>query len=145
MTDLVVASNKPGTMERIRRAYPAAQGYGRARGARFQVIRDLKIQERRGNMVPVWRFAKEIRPGVIDVPVVIMRTTTQVRTRKIRNGVLLAGVVVGAVVGVGALVWASRYVIGAAAGMTAVLFLWFRLASHWTRGCSGLHCTGCRG
>lgn len=141
-TDLQLA---PAYLPRLRVLYPGAIDVGRVRGSRHTVKAQVHRMEKRGEIVAVEQFTKEIRPGVLEIPYVRMKTVEQVRRAQwLKVGALGLGALVTAY-GVGWLVWESRYVIAlfAVAVMFGAAALYLSL--HWSNGCSGIHCSGCRG
>lgn len=142
-TDLVVA---PDYLRRIQVLYPKAVGIGRARGYRHQVTGELQRMAKRGEVAPQWRFAKRNeRTGIVTIPYVRLKELTQVRREaRIKIAALSTGALVF-LAGVGYMLWTIRETLMIATGGTLGLVTLLWLGSHWTRGCPGLHCTGCRG
>lgn len=136
---------RPAYMSRIEKLYPGALDVGRITGTRHLVTAKVRAMQKSGEIIAVQRFAKEIRPGVLEIPYVRMKTREQVRrAQAIKIGGLALGGL-GAAYGFGWLVWQSRYVIGLFI-MLALLGLGLYGGSlHWSNGCSGIHCSGCRG
>ncbi len=132
----------PRLLARIQRLHPGAIGYGRAEGPRYRLDALLKQMARRGEIEPLWKLKKEIRPGVVVVPYVRYLTPAQVRRRR---ALLYAGVLSGGLAAallLGWAVWSARWWL---LGGAAVLLLLGSRVPHWSNGCSGLHCEGCRG
>lgn len=134
----------PAYMARVRKLYPGAVGVGRVTVLRNRRA-ELRKLERRGEIVCIERFTKEVRPGVLEVPYVQLKERSQVRREQaLKAGVaLLAGT--AAAYGIGWLIWESRFVImllaAALAGSAGLAYL----SLHWRNGCSGIHCAGCWG
>lgn len=106
----------------------------------------LRARERRGELIPLWHMERfDRRTGVTRIPYVRVKTIEQVRRERILRAASLAGLGLAVT---GAAIWAMwqvRYLLGAAAGCAALLAMVAILAPHWGRGCTGLHCSGCRG
>lgn len=138
------ASTDLEMLSRLQRLYPGALGVGRAHGQQHPLRAALARAERRGELIPLRHLARlDPRTGQVSIPYVRMKTRTQVRRMQwIRIGSMSVGGVVF-LAGLGWLAWESRYIIGAAAGLLAVVGLSVWLAPHWRQGCPGLHCTGC--
>lgn len=134
------------TLSRLQRLYPGALGIGRVNGPHHALRAALAKAERRGELIPLRHLARlDSRTGQVSIPYVRMKTRAQVRRMQlIRIGSMSVGAA-AFLAGFGWLAWESRYVIGAAAGLLAVIGLSVWLAPHWKRGCPGLHCTGCQG
>jgi hypothetical protein len=97
-------------------------------------------------MIGLRRFERiDRRTGQTCIPYVRLKTLEQVRREQLTRAALLAGVGLLAVSALAWLAWQARYEIAAAAGMTAAGLLFLLVWPHWSRGCSGLHCSGCRG
>ncbi len=143
-TDLTMPAE---LMIRLRRIEPDGIGIGKITGTNQHLVRaELRRMERRGEVRGHYGAARvDPRTGTIEIPYVRLRTRAQIRARRAAwvAGSALAGVSV--VFGLGWLAWESRYVIGAVLGAAALLIVASWLAPHWTRGCPGLHCAGCRG
>jgi hypothetical protein len=130
---------------RIRRIYPAAIGTGHITGSRHMVRAEVRRMEKRGEIVSVRRFAREIAPGVLEIPYVRLKTRGAVRkSQAVRIGLFaLAGL--GVATGAGYLIWESRVAIVTFAGALAAGAALLYLSLHWRNGCPGIHCQGCGG
>lgn len=136
---------RPAYMSRIEKLYPGALDVGRITGTRHLVTAKVHAMQKSGEIIAVERFAKEIRPGVLEIPYVRMKTREQVRrAQAIKIGGLALGGL-GAAYGFGWLVYQSRMalLLLAGAGLAAAVLLYLSL--HWSNGCPGIHCSGCRG
>lgn len=141
-TDLQLA---PAYLPRLRRLYPGAIDVGRVRGSRHTVKALVHRMEKRGEIVAVERFTREIRPGVLEIPYVRLKTVEQVRRiRRLKVGAFGLGALATAY-GAGWLVWESRFVIALFAAVALAGGVLLYLSLHWSNGCSGIHCSGCRG
>jgi hypothetical protein len=142
-TDLLL---EPDHLARVRALHPGAVGYGVVQGFTHQTRGEIRRMEKRGEVVALERFARlDKRTNLITIPYVRMKERSTVRREQaIRIGVM-AGSGLMFLTAVAWLAWESRYVIGAAVGMMAVLALAFWLMPHFVRGCPGLHCQGCKG
>lgn len=136
---------RPAYLSRIQKLYPGAVDVGRVTGTRHRVTAKVRTMEKRGEIIAVQRFAKEIRPGVLEIPYVRMKTREQIRRGQlVKGGALLLGGL-GAAYGAGWLVWESRYALELLAGALLAGSGLLYLSLHWSNGCSGIHCQGCRG
>lgn len=140
-TDIVLPADR---LARVRRLYPGAICTGTVTGTRHLVTAEVRKMERRGEIIAMERFARDLRGGVRVIPYVRLIERGVIRRRQALNlgALTLAGVLVAT--GVGWLVWESRYVlmiVAAAAGVVSAVLL----APHLRRGCLGIHCSGCRG
>lgn len=101
--------------------------------------------EKRGEIVSVRRFARRIESGELEIPYVRLKTVEQVRRgQRIKvTAVAAAGLCVAT--GAGWLLWESRTVIVPLAGVLAGVLMVAWISLHWSNGCSGIHCQGCRG
>lgn len=141
-TDLRLA---PAYLPRLRELYPGAIDVGRVRGSRHTVKAEVRRMEKRGEIVAVERFARQVRPGVLEIPYVRLKTLEQVRReRQLKFGALVLGGLTAAY-GVGWLVWESRYALELLALALLAGGALLYLSLHWSNGCSGIHCSGCRG
>lgn len=135
----------PAATRYLRSRYPSAMGIGYAEGWRHQLTRELKIRAKRHEVVPMWRYLKEKPGGIIHVPVVFLKTPGQILRAKIRRIFTVALPALAVVAGVLYALWTIRTLIltglGVAAGIAALLIL----LPHWSNGCPGLHCSGCKG
>lgn len=133
-------------LDRLARIYPGAIGRGVIEGSPHIVRSELRRWERRGEVIGLWHHGRiERKTGVTRIPYVRLKTRQEVaRKHAVRVGALIGGGVLFA----GSVFWAAwqvRYLIVGATGMFALVMLGFWLAPHWSRGCPGLHCSGCRG
>lgn len=140
-TDLDV---RPAYLSRIQKLYPGAVDVGRITGTRHLVKNQVRTMEKRGEIIAMQRFAKEIRPGVLEIPYVRMKTREQVRRGQMVKGGALLLASLGVTYGAGWLVWESRYVLALLAGALLAGAGVLYLSLHWSNGCSGIHCSGCR-
>lgn len=124
---------------------PGAIGIGYAEGWRYQLIAELRRRERRREIRVLWARLKEKPGGIIHVPVVFLKTPAQILRAKIRRISAVALPALAVVAGVFYALWTIRTLIltglGVAAGIAALLIL----LPHWSNGCPGLHCSGCKG
>jgi hypothetical protein len=141
-TDLEVL---PAYLVRVRALYPGAVGVGRITGSRHLVRAEVRKMEKRGEIVSVRRFARRIESGELEIPYVRLKTVEQVRRgQRIKvTAVAAAGLCVAT--GAGWLLWESRTVIVPLAGVLAGVLMVAWISLHWSNGCSGIHCQGCRG
>lgn len=141
-----MTSTSVDRLTRLQKMYPGAVGQGMIEGSQHMARRQLRLWEARGEVIGLWCFERvNRRAGTTRIPYVRLKTQAQVRReRAIRAAVLAAAGVLflGAVCW---MAWQARFVILSAAGMTALGTLALLAWPHWTRGCSGLHCSGCRG
>jgi hypothetical protein len=135
---------------RIRSELAQTENVGFAQGPRNKLVPDLRKRERSGELKVNWEGAvwvPERGPGTVAIPYVRLRSAGSVQRRayvKMLSLVVCSG---GAAAGLGWMLWEARFVImtvlGAAlffAGIGAILVL----RGH-SPGCTGLHCSGCRG
>lgn len=135
----------PAHLARLRELYPAAVGYETISGSYHRVRAEVARMEKRGEIVPLLRFARERTPGVLEVPYVRLKSVEQVRrSRRARIGAVIGGALLTAAVW-GWLIWESRRVLELLAVIFALAAAGAYLSLHWRNGCTGLHCSGCRG
>lgn len=141
-TDIALPADR---LARVRRLYPGAICTGTVTGTRHLVISEVRKMERRGEIIAMERFARDLRGGVRVIPYVRLIERGVIRRRQALNlgALTLAGVLVAT--GVGWLVWESRYVLMIIVGGLMTLTGAVLLAPHLRRGCLGIHCSGCRG
>lgn len=133
-------------LERLTRLYPGAIGRGVIEGSQHVVRSQLRLWEKRGEVIGLRRFEQVDRyAGTTRIPYVRLKTVARVRRDRLMRVALLAGVGVFTLGVACWLLWEVRYELMAAAGMSAVVGLFFWLWPHWSRGCAGLHCSGCKG
>ena len=141
-----MASTSIERLTRLQRIYPGAIGQGVIEGSQHAVRRELKIWERRGEVIGLRRFEQvNRRAGTTRIPYVRLKTQAQVRRERLVRTLPLAAtgmLFLGAVCWVA---WEARYVVLSVAGMMTLGAAALRFAPHWRRGCTGLHCPGCRG
>lgn len=141
-TDLQI---QPAYLTRVQALYPGAVGIGTISGTRHVVAAEKNRMVRTGEIIAIDRFTRRHAGGLIEIPYVRMKTREQVRReRRVRAlGVVAAGTALA--VGVGWLLWQARLVIllAVATVLVGAGVLW--LSSHWRHGCSGIHCSGCKG
>lgn len=133
-------------LTRLRELYPGAIERGVARGTRYRLPAEVRRMERRGEIIALHRFTRmDARTGQMMIPYVRMKARRQVTAR--RAVLIGAGLACGVLVltGVGWLLWQSRRELLAGALLLGLVTGSVWLAPHWGRGCSGLHCSGCRG
>lgn len=140
----------PGTdlmpVERLRRVQPGAAQVESIRGTLNLVKAEVRKMEQRGEVTAYRQFARlDRRTGVLEIPYVRLRTRASVRREQVLTRLALSGAGIFFLAVVAWLAWESRYVIGAVLAIAATIMLVFWLAPHWTRGCPGMHCQGCRG
>lgn len=137
---------RPQVLAQIQRRFPRAIGYGRATGPRHGLGREVARMERRGEIEQIRSLAKlDRRTGVLTIPYVRYKTPGQVRREQALKVGAVALVGSLAALGVGWLVWESRFALMALGAATAGIVLLAWLAPHWSRGCPGMHCPGCKG
>jgi hypothetical protein len=135
----------PAEGSSLKQRWPDAAGFGYAEGWRWQLQRELKIRERRGEIIPMWWREEYRRGGIYYVPVVFLKTPGQIRLDKLRRAGHVVIPATVALAGVGWLVWEARYAIGALLLLLTAGALCGLALPHWSRGCTGIHCPGCRG
>src|SRR5512132_885664 len=116
-----------------------------ARGPGHQLKAQLRRMERRGEISVYWQDADLDRRGTLLVPYVRLVTAARIRRRTIRRWAGAGTGALTALAGLCWLLWESRYVISFAALAALVIVAGLRFAPHLARGCSGLHCSSCKG
>jgi hypothetical protein len=140
-TELMLPAER---LRRVQRLYPGAIGQGWAHGLKYQTRGEVRRMERTGEIIAVHRFAKELN-GQVSIPYVRMKTRAQVHREQAKRVALMAGAGTLFLAAVAWMAWDARYVIATAAGLALASWLLIRLVPHWTNGCPGLHCPGCKG
>lgn len=142
-TDLDIHSSY---LTRVQALYPGAVGIGRISGSRHVVVAQKNKMVKTGEIIAIERFARvDNRAGLIEIPYVRMKTHEQVRReRRARAAAVVAGGLMLAVA-VGWLLWQAREAIVLACVAVMVIPGALYLCSHWRNGCSGIHCSGCKG
>ncbi len=133
-------------LTRLQKIYPEAIGQGVIEGSQHLVRRELRIWERRGEVIGLRRFEQiDRRAGTTRIPYVRLKTQAQVRRERLVGALPLAAagmLFLGVVCWVA---WEARYVALGVAGMMTLGAAALRFAPHWRKGCTGLHCPGCGG
>lgn len=120
---------------------------GIAEGLHWQLKGELRKQEKRGDIAPLWRLASTPKPGILRVPYVRLRSAREARGRLVLRLMGVGALGAGTMTALLAALWEARFVILTGVGSALVIacvWLLSRLASH-SPGCVGLHCPGCRG
>lgn len=114
-----------------------------ARGERWAITREMKKQERRGEVRVHWEMVSEPAPGVRVIPYTRLRSRGGQRARAL---VLFGGaavIVMGTVSMALAWLWEARFLILGLFGAGVLVTILLRSLNHQP-ACAGLHCEGCR-
>lgn len=120
--------------------------FSTASGPQHTLRAELRRQERRGEIQVGWQHASlDYRSGQLSVPYVRLKARSairrQVAIRWTVFGVSSAMAVTGALYAL----WTIRIFILITFGLAAAAVLLLRFLPHLSRGCSGIHCSGCQG
>lgn len=137
--------NSPARLMRWQQLFPDALGVEQIRGSRYTVPEQIRKMQRRGEVIPLWRFTRQ-DGREMTVPLVRLKTRRRVRVERAVKVGLVAGAGFAVAYGIGWALWQARFLIlgGAVLLLSATLGI-LVLAGHWSRGCPGLHCRGCGG
>lgn len=126
----------------------SAPVWGTASAPRVQkhaLLADLRQKTRRGEIGQVGN----LRYDVVNGREVVLVDYQRLASPRAQVPYVVAGVTLGmgALYGIGVMLWHSRYIWLAAAGIALVVLIAIRLLSPASHGasCTGLHCPGCGG
>lgn len=121
-------------------------GISTAAGPQHTLRAHLRKQERAGEIKVGWQHATlERRSGRLTVPYVRLVPLTTVRRRRaVRVTVFVTSAAMG-MAGVLYALWTIRIFIFATLFLALLAALLMRFLPHLARGCTGIHCAGCKG
>lgn len=121
-------------------------GICRAAGPQHTLRAHLRKQERAGEIQVGWQHASlNPRSGQLTVPYVRLKSASVIRRERTLRWTALWVGALALLTGVLYALWTIRVLIVSAVLLLGIAALVLRFLPHLSRGCSGLHCSGCRG
>lgn len=120
--------------------------FSTASGPQHTLRAELRRQERRGEIQVGWQHADlDLHSGRLSVPYVRLKARSVIRRRVMVRWTVFGVSSTMAVAGALYALWTVRIFILSTLGLAALAVLLLRFLPHLSRGCSGIHCSGCRG
>lgn len=117
-----------------------------ASGPQHTLRAHLRKQERAGEIQVGWQHASlNPRSGQLTVPYVRLKTRSAVRRQHVIRWTVFGASSAMAVTGALYALWTIRIFILSTLALALLAVLVLRFLPHLSRGCSGIHCSGCQG
>jgi hypothetical protein len=119
---------------------------GTAVGQQHMLTARLRKMEKAGEIQVGWQHKTiDPRSGKLTVPYIRLKSLTAVKRERIIRWTVFWVSAAMAIGGALYALWTIRMFILTTLSLAGVAILVLRFLPHLSRGCSGIHCSGCRG